>query len=49
MFNEYLKMKDLRRDALREKNFSLAKKYLEAMDNIFERLTQEEREISYLY
>lgn len=49
MFDEYLKMKDLRRDALREKNFSLAEKYLEAMDNIFDKLTLEEREISYLY
>jgi len=49
MFNEYLKMKDLRRDALRERNFSLAEEYLKAMDDIFNSLTKEEREVSYLY
>jgi hypothetical protein len=49
MFNEYLKMKDLRRDALRERNFSLAEEYLRAMKNIFNNLTLEEREASYLY
>lgn len=49
MFNEYLKMKDQRRDALRERNFPLAEEYLKVMDNIFDSLTKEEREASYLY
>jgi len=49
MFNEYLKMKDLRRKAIKEGNFSLAESYLNTMDDIFNSLTEEEREISYLY
>lgn len=49
MLNEYLKIKDLRKKALKEKNYQLADEYLKKMSSIFDMLTQEEKEISYIY
>lgn len=49
MLNEYLKTKDLRKEALKEKNYQLAEEYLKKMDSLFVMLSNDEKNITYIY
>lgn len=47
--NEYLTLKDLRRDALKSSNTFLAQELLDKMNVLYDSLTEDEKNISHLY
>lgn len=49
MLNEYFRTKDLRREAIKERNYLLADEYLKKLEMLLKNLSPEEREYTYYY